>query len=54
MELNDWITRFDLRIQQLTEILDKHRSSCPLAVAQLEQLLQDVKRIRDENLPPQE
>ena len=52
MDTNDWIQLFDDRIRQLTETLDKHRATSPLAVAQLEALLRDIQRLRDENLPP--
>ena len=53
MDTNDWLQLFDHRIRQLTEALDQHRTTSPLAAAKLEELLQDVQHIRDEMYPPE-
>lgn len=52
MDTNEWIRLFDDRIRQLSQTLDQHRAASPLAVAKLEELLQEVQHLRDENWPP--
>ena len=51
---NDWVQLFDDRIQQINQVLDRHRDASPLAAAKLEELLRDVQRIRDEIFPPKD
>lgn len=53
MDTNDWLQLFDDRIRHFSEVLGQQRTSCPLAVSILEELLQDVQRIREEMFPPE-